>query len=71
MQKTQIIGSSFENKLHWQFEFRLLLFTVCTCGRRLRCLRRGSAISRLLKMVDSKPIVGMDVCLLCVLCVFR
>ena len=21
----------FENRLHWQFEFRLLLFTVCTC----------------------------------------
>ena len=21
----------FENKLHWQFEVRLVLFTVCTC----------------------------------------
>jgi hypothetical protein len=27
MQKIQIIGFFFENRLHWQFEFRLLLFT--------------------------------------------
>jgi hypothetical protein len=31
MQKIQIIGFSFENRLHWQFAVRLLLFTVCTC----------------------------------------
>ena len=30
MQKIRIIGFSFENKLHWQFAVRLLLFTVCT-----------------------------------------
>jgi len=28
MEKIRIIGFFFENKLHWQFEFRLLLFTV-------------------------------------------
>jgi len=27
----QIIGFFFENRLHWQFEIRLLLFTECTC----------------------------------------
>jgi len=31
MQKIRIIGLFFENWLHWQFEVRLLLFTVCTC----------------------------------------
>ena len=31
MQKIRIIGFYFENRLHWPFEFRLLLFTVCTC----------------------------------------
>ena len=31
MQKIWIIGCFFENRLLWQFEFRLLLFTVCTC----------------------------------------
>jgi len=31
MHKIQIIGFFFENWLHWQFEVRLLLFTVCTC----------------------------------------
>jgi len=31
MQKIRIIGFLFENRLHWLFEFRLLLFTVCTC----------------------------------------
>jgi hypothetical protein len=31
MQKIWIIGFFFENRLHWQFEIRLLLFTVCTC----------------------------------------
>jgi len=30
MQKIRIIGFFLENGLHWQFEFRLLLFTVCT-----------------------------------------
>jgi len=30
MQKIQIIEFFFENRLHWQFEFRLLLFTVRT-----------------------------------------
>jgi len=30
MQKILIIGFFFENKLHWQFAVRLLLFTVCT-----------------------------------------
>ena len=30
MQKIRIIGSFFENSLHWQFEVQLLLFTVCT-----------------------------------------
>jgi hypothetical protein len=29
MQKIRIIGCFFENRLHWQFEVRLLLFTVC------------------------------------------
>ena len=28
MQETRIIGSLFENRLHWQYEVRLLLFTV-------------------------------------------
>jgi hypothetical protein len=31
MQKIRIIGFFFQNKLHWQFEVVLLLFTVCTC----------------------------------------
>jgi len=31
MQKIRIIGFFFENRLHWQSEVRLLLFTVCTC----------------------------------------
>jgi len=30
--KNPIIGIVFENRPHWQFSFRLLLFTVCTCG---------------------------------------
>ena len=30
MQKTRVIGLVFENRLHWQFAVRLLLFTVCT-----------------------------------------
>jgi len=30
MQKIQIFGLIFETKLHWQFEVRLLLVTVCT-----------------------------------------
>jgi len=30
MQKIRIIGFFFENRLHWRFEVRLLLFTVCT-----------------------------------------
>ena len=28
--KIRIIGFVFENRLHWQFEVRLLVFTVCT-----------------------------------------
>jgi len=31
MQKIRIIGFFFENRLHWQFEVCMLLFTVCTC----------------------------------------
>jgi hypothetical protein len=31
MQKIQIILFFFENRLHWQFEVRLLLFSVCIC----------------------------------------
>ena len=31
MQKIQIIGFFFENRLHWQFEIRLLLFAVQPC----------------------------------------
>jgi len=30
MQKIQITGFFFENRLHWQFEVQLLLFTVGT-----------------------------------------
>jgi hypothetical protein len=30
-QKILIIGFFFENKLHWQFEVQLLLFTVYGC----------------------------------------
>jgi len=29
MQKIRIIGFFFENRLHWEFEVGLLLFTVC------------------------------------------
>ena len=29
MQKIRIIRFSFENRLHWQFAVRLLLFTLC------------------------------------------
>jgi len=29
MQKLRIIGFFLENRLNWQFEVRLLLFTVC------------------------------------------
>jgi hypothetical protein len=36
LQKNPIIGFFFENRLHWQFEVRLLLFTVCTCVRTFR-----------------------------------
>jgi len=28
--KIRITGFFFENRLHWQFEVRLLQFTVCT-----------------------------------------
>ena len=31
MRKIWIIGFFFENKLQWQFEVQLLLFTVCIC----------------------------------------
>jgi hypothetical protein len=31
MQKIRIVRFFFENRQHWQFEVRLLLFTVCTC----------------------------------------
>jgi len=31
MQKKLIIKFLFENRIHWHFKFRLLLFTVCTC----------------------------------------
>ena len=31
MQKIRIIGFFFENSLNWQFEVRLLLFSVRTC----------------------------------------
>jgi hypothetical protein len=31
MQTIRIIGFFFENRLHWLFEVRLLLFTACTC----------------------------------------
>jgi len=30
MQKIQIFGFFFEDRPRWQFELRLLLFTVCT-----------------------------------------
>jgi len=30
MQEIRIIGFFFENRLHWQFQVRSLLFTVCT-----------------------------------------
>jgi len=33
MQKIRIIGFFFENRLHWQFKVRLLLFTVCTASK--------------------------------------
>ena len=36
MQKIRIIGLFLENRLHWQFEVRLLLFTVCTCVETFR-----------------------------------
>jgi len=32
MQQIRIIGFFFENRLHWQFAVRLLLFTVRACG---------------------------------------
>jgi hypothetical protein len=35
MQKIRIIGFFLNNGLHWQFEVRLLLFTVCTFRPRL------------------------------------
>jgi len=31
MKKIRIIEFFFENRLHWQFEFQLLLLTVCIC----------------------------------------
>jgi len=31
VQKIRIIGFFIGNRLHWQFEVRLLQFTVCTC----------------------------------------
>jgi len=31
LQKIRIIGFFFEYRLHWQFEVRMLLFTVCAC----------------------------------------
>ena len=30
VQKIRIIGFFFENRLHWQFDVRLLLFTICS-----------------------------------------
>jgi len=35
IQKIRIIGFLFENRLYWQLEVRLLLFTVCTYRSRL------------------------------------
>jgi hypothetical protein len=31
MQKIRIIGFLIENRLHSQYEIRLLIFTICTC----------------------------------------
>jgi hypothetical protein len=31
MQKIRIIGFFIEDRLHWQFEVRLLLYTIYTC----------------------------------------
>jgi hypothetical protein len=33
MQKIRVTGFFFENRPHWQFEVRLLLFTVCTASK--------------------------------------
>ena len=33
--KIGIIGFFIENRVHWQFEVRLLLFTVCTASKTL------------------------------------
>jgi hypothetical protein len=35
-QKIRITGFFSENRLHWQFEVRMLLFTVCTCVETFR-----------------------------------
>ena len=36
VQKVRTIVFFFESRLHWRFEVRLLLFTVCTCVWRSR-----------------------------------
>ena len=54
MQKIRITGFFFENRLHWHFEVRLLLFTVCTVpasksSQWPRGLRLTSTAARLLR----------------------
>jgi hypothetical protein len=45
MQTIRIIGFLFENRLHWLFEVRLLLFTACTCVWTLRSRLIWSSMS--------------------------
>jgi len=46
MQKIQIIGFFFENRLQWQYEVRLLLFTIC----RVRLKRDGTRAETRLRL---------------------
>ena len=65
-QKIRINGIFFENKLYWRFEFRLLLFVLCTFGRSPRGLRRGDAAACLLRLwVRIPPWAWISVCCEC------
>ena len=65
MQKIRTIWFFYENRQHWQFEVRLLLFIVCACRSQWpRGLRRRSAAVRLMRLWARIPMRGMDICML-------
>jgi len=56
MQKIRINGFFFENRLHWQFEIRLLPFTICKAKAIPLQAWTGPEGSRRLRLPDFKNI---------------